>query len=387
MKIKTTFQAFRSRTGIDGHAEKRGPKIRTVDQAFENYELRFDGASLDAKLSLTAELFVVCKDWLKKKEGKSLYKERLLRPTVFNTNLANRKAAIQAVAEECLDALAQMDPTLWARTQFDRHKVRSLATGDRMSHAKTLAAGYNLERASWLQSGKTRTIAGSGLSEEVHRLNNHKKTKLSDLNYSDYAKLDKLAQGGTVQYLKKAERLDKMMVLNDDSLLCHALRPDQPATTTEKPFPAPTRMEAEWFGFSGFDRQLWMYAMDSYGNLFISPPPTEAGVSSMLKERGFSFFNHSSFNAGREVTSAGMICIQAGMLRWIDNNSGHYKPTPDKVRQALKLLAADGADVSAAVVGIGVYNGPHGGLSNMQCFWGQDYMDKVHAAATPFLVL
>jgi hypothetical protein len=178
-----------------------------------------------------------------------------------------------------------------------------------------------------------------------------------------------------------------MLVLDDASLLCQASSADRPATTTDRPFPPPERMAAEWFGFTGFDRQLWMYAMDSYGNLFISPPPTEAGVSTMLKDGGFSFFNHSSFNAGREVTSAGMICVQAGMLRWIDNNSGHYKPTPDKVQQALKMLAADGADVSATVVGIGVYSGPHGHLSGMQCFWGQDYMDNGHGGAVPFLVL
>lgn len=387
MKIRTTFLAFKTLTGLDGKAEKRGSKIRSIDQVFEKYDSRFDGALPNDKLALTAELFGVCKDWLKKKESKSEYKERLFRPTVVNTNLAKRREAIQMVAEECLVALAQMDPGLWARTQFDLHKVRSLATGNRMNHAKTLSSGYQLERESWLKSGKTRAIAGSGLSEEVYRLDSKKKTKLSDLSYSDYAKLDKLANGGTVKYLKKAERLDKMMVLDDASLLCHASSADRPATTTDKPFPTPDRMEAEWFGFSGFDRQLWMYAMDSYGNLFISPPPTEAGVSAMLTEGGFSFFNHSSFNAGREVTSAGMICIQAGMLRWIDNNSGHYKPTPDKVQQALKMLAADGADVSETVVGIGVYNGPHGHLSNMQCFRGQEYMDNGHRGALPFLVL
>jgi hypothetical protein len=387
MKITMSFLTFKNRTGLDGHAEKRGPKIRAVDQAFDEYETRFNVATLDDKIALTAALFKVCKDWLKKKEGKSLFKERLLRPTVFNTNLANRKSAIQDVAEQCLDALAQLDPALWARTEFDRHKVRSLAGGERMMHAKALAPGYNLERESWLHSKKTRAIGGSGLSDEVHMLNSKSKKKLSDLSFSDYAKLDKLADGGTVKYLRKAERLDKMMVLNDDSLLCHALTPDMPATTTDRAFPTPERMPREWLGIVGFDRQLWMYAMDSYGNLFISPAATEAAVSDMLNAGGFRFFNHSSFNAGREVTCAGMICIQAGVLRWIDNNSGHYKPSPDKVCQAIKLLAADGADVSGTVIGIGVYSGPHGHLSAMQCYWGRDFLEHGHEGAAPFLVL
>lgn len=385
MRVATTFQVFKTRTGLDGNPEKRGSKIRAVDHAFETYEANWGNASQDNRIALTAALFVACKDWLKKKETKSIYKERFLRPTVLNTNLVNRRAAIQALAEECLDALATLDPTLWTRTQFDRHKVRSLAGGDRMMHAKTLSAGYHLERQSWVKSHKTQAIAGSGLHEEVAKLKTKK--KFSELTLDDYLKLDKLVSGGSVQYLKKAERLDKMMVLNSDSLLCHAFSPTLPASTSEKPFPKPECMEKEWFGFSGFDRQHWMYAMDSYGNLFISKPPDDAGVRTMLKDRGFAFFNHSSFNAGREVTSAGMITIQSGMLRWIDNNSGHYKPTPDKVQQALKLLAADGLDVSGTVVGLGVYKGPGGSLCGIECFWGGEFMNEALGTIKPFLVL
>ncbi|MBC5765115.1 hypothetical protein [Ramlibacter albus] len=377
MKIKTSFVIFKGKTGLDGDPEARGSKIQEIDQAFVTYEAQWNGASDAGKIQLTANLFVACKNWLKKKERKSLYKERFLQPTILNTNLHDRKKAILAVAEECLDALAVMDPQLWTRTEFDRHKVRSLEGGERLRHAKTLSPGYNLERDSWLKSGKTRAIAGSGLSSDVKELKKKNKTKLHDLDLKDYIKLDKLVNGGAVQYLKKAQRLDKMMVLNDDCLLCHATSPDVPASTTQKPFPARERMPNDWLGVSGFDREHWMYAMDSYGNLFISKGEVEDG---------FAFFNHSSFNSGREVTSAGMMTIIAGKLRWIENNSGHYKPTPDKVHQAIKLLALDGHDLSEALVGIGVYNNL-GHLSGIECYEARSYLDLTHAGAKPFLVL
>jgi hypothetical protein len=330
---------------------------------------------------------VACKDWLQAKEGKSMYKKQLFKPTKVNTNLVNRRAAMKDVAEECLGALVQMDPGLFLQARFDTHKVRSLATGDRGIQSHTLSSGYNHERTSWLTSGKTRAIAGSGLNTEVHQLGNKKKKSLSDLDFSDYAKLDKLAKGGSVMYMKKAERLDKMMVLNNASLLCHAALPGTPATTAAKPFPARNRLEDEWFGHSGFDRQLWMYAMDSYGNLFISKPShDDPTLQTTLTQRGLSYFNHSTFNAGREVTCAGFICIENGLLRWIDNNSGHYKPGGKQVQQALKLLDADGADLSETIGAVCVYSNT-GGLTAMKLYDAQELIDNGPDFGTPFKTL
>jgi len=388
MRIATTFQTFKTKTGLDGNPDKRGPKLKVVDDAFKAYELNFNGAQNAGKITLTTTLFVACKDWLKAKEGKSFVKSRFMKPDKPNLNLINRREAMKTVAEECLAALAQLDPNLFLRTQFDLHKVRSLATGDRVHNARALSSGYNLERESWMNSGKTRAIAGSGLSDHVGRLKSKKKTSLSDLNLDDYKKLDQIAQQGQVQYLRKSERLDRMFVLNQQSLLCQATALGQPATLSTTPFPALNNLAVGMFGTGRFDNnrminKLWMYAMDSYGNLFAQPAPDDPNIQQALGLQGFQFFNHSSFNAGREVTCAGLLYIEGGLLRWIDNNSGHYKPSPRNVQEALKLLAADGADVSGTVVGIGVYSNT-GGLQGIQCFMGQDYLDNGHTGAQEF---
>ena len=51
--------------------------------------------------------------------------------------------------------------------------------------------------------------------------------------------------------------------------------------------------------------------------------------------------NHSSICAGREVICAGNISIWKGQMLHLDNGSGHYAPTREHLRKALKLLARD----------------------------------------------
>ena len=92
---------------------------------------------------------------------------------------------------------------------------------------------------------------------------------------------------------------------------------------------------------------LWMYAMDAYGNII-----TKQLDDNEVFNKGFSRFNHSSFNAGADVICAGMIYFQKGKLLWIDNNSGHYKPTKDNLKNAVNILAGDGADLASTIVGI-----------------------------------
>jgi hypothetical protein len=81
MRIATTFLSFKIRTGLDGQADKRGSKIRKVDQVFEAYEARFTAADVPARIALTSALFSACKDWLQAKEGRSIYKTQFLKPT------------------------------------------------------------------------------------------------------------------------------------------------------------------------------------------------------------------------------------------------------------------------------------------------------------------
>jgi hypothetical protein len=73
------------------------------------------------------------------------------------------------------------------------------------------------------------------------------------------------------------------------------------------------------------------YAMDRYGNLFFME----------VKGTGLRGFNHSSFCAGKGVICAGMLWFYEGYLLYIDNDSGHYKPTRDNLRNAVLLLSND----------------------------------------------
>jgi hypothetical protein len=85
----------------------------------------------------------------------------------------------------------------------------------------------------------------------------------------------------------------------------------------------------------------FMYAMDRYGNLF-------AKSSRMM---GDLYFNHSSFNAGREVICAGMIHGTGGELDCISNESGHYQPTRADLFSCVKKLRDDGVKMDFGTLG------------------------------------
>ena len=85
-----------------------------------------------------------------------------------------------------------------------------------------------------------------------------------------------------------------------------------------------------------------MYAMDEYGTLFASPA---AG----LARRG-QYWNHSSFNAGKDVICAGMIKIHGGVLQYVDNNSGHYKPTRQHLHAMMTIIANEGINLAGTTV-------------------------------------
>jgi hypothetical protein len=61
-------------------------------------------------------------------------------------------------------------------------------------------------------------------------------------------------------------------------------------------------------------------------------------------------FHHSSFVSGDKVRCAGMIVVEHGKVTAISNNSGHYKPRKEQVRNFVWLLQGAGAlDANAAL--------------------------------------
>lgn len=125
-------------------------------------------------------------------------------------------------------------------------------------------------------------------------------------------------------YLRKRERL-KYMVFYINGLLCDV--DDHPISVPE-----------------GFAK---MYAMDRYCNLFVQ---TEELQTYMISNRKRGRSNHSSLVSGQDVLCAGTIAIKEGTLKMISNNSGHYKPTRRQLHEAVKVLEAEGVDLSQATV-------------------------------------
>jgi len=63
--------------------------------------------------------------------------------------------------------------------------------------------------------------------------------------------------------------------------------------------------------------------------------------------------NHSSLNAGADVICAGEIEFQNGMITYISNESGHYKPKPRQLQNCVNSLnVADEADLSRCEVNV-----------------------------------
>jgi hypothetical protein len=99
-------------------------------------------------------------------------------------------------------------------------------------------------------------------------------------------------------------------------------------------------------GFSG-------YVMSMGGDIYTGPHFT-ADINSHHGRY------HSSYFAGEAVLSAGEIKIEQGWVRQINNNSGHYRPGPEKLMMAVEVLATLGvnmADLKVEAYGHGVVSG------------------------------
>jgi hypothetical protein len=78
------------------------------------------------------------------------------------------------------------------------------------------------------------------------------------------------------------------------------------------------------------------YALDLYGNLLIA----KANRSWVHGQSGAQF-NHSTLAAGRDVICAGEIRIEQGLIKYISNESGHYKPTAAQLVNAILALSEE----------------------------------------------
>lgn len=79
----------------------------------------------------------------------------------------------------------------------------------------------------------------------------------------------------------------------------------------------------------------YLYSMDAQGVVYIKP----ASPALTCK------FHHSSFVAGAPVAGAGQIKIRQGKATFIDNCSGHYRPSDELMDQVLSVLRQNNVEV------------------------------------------
>jgi hypothetical protein len=97
--------------------------------------------------------------------------------------------------------------------------------------------------------------------------------------------------------------------------------------------------------YNGFDSKFTTfgtqaYVIDEYGNFYSTNESFGTDVN----------FNHSTFNAGKDVICAGTLTVAQGELRNITNKSGHYKPTRQNLHNALVSLDSQELDLTNCVV-------------------------------------
>lgn len=80
-----------------------------------------------------------------------------------------------------------------------------------------------------------------------------------------------------------------------------------------------------------------IFVMDADGGLFVIMDGLIPWPADMPKEK-IPRLHHSTIPAGQPVAAAGHIMVEDGILRRIDNNSGHYKPENHMLVEAIKAL-------------------------------------------------
>ncbi len=198
--------------------------------------------------------------------------------------------------------------------------------GGKAGNLKAMAPGYHHERRMYVAEGKTRNpISASQVRNQAHivagPLANPDQliANMDDITWDGYAGTMRAGHMKTdeVLFFDKRARLHHMVLVRNRRLVW--ARDLTPFDTGNEAF---------------------MFAMDAYGNLFAKND-----------RAGATMFNHSSFNAGREVICAGSIRATGGFLEFISNESGHYQPTRQELWSCMNKLRNANLDTSLNVGG------------------------------------
>jgi hypothetical protein len=286
----------------------RGKLLSRIDHALGAWR---DGlGSAKERIERLVVIVGACRDWLEgnAENDSSIY--------------TLRRTAVQQLAEQA-----------FARLQFELFEERK-ANNNYTGSMQPMQGGYIHERTSYLASGKQQALSGSTASALVKNaqtigvdLQGKTFNQLTRAEFENLVRTHapKQLMETEVIFLKKQDRIGKLVVIENGVL------------------------------WSGSESRLntgpidggWPYVLDGYGNLYTTDHH-EQGRKLPAHQR----FNHSSFNAGQDVISAGIITCVNGKLWCLDNNSGHYKPDRIQLINALRMLESCGVDMNTMRVGL-----------------------------------
>ena len=303
-----------------------GTNLVPIYDSLVHYEAVMNFGATEVEKALCS-VISKCKKWITLKGPKAA---AAMDP---NATVVRRHAVISQLLAEAVNALHGSNAE--ASRAFNTYQMRK-AHGQ-IGAAQTLAQGYVNERTAYIQSGKTRSLAGSLIDEIVDSPTSKLRTqdKLSpkaaaavtkrfggrefgSLSVKDWQKIDKIADeldGHRLEtrYMTRRERLNYMLE-SDGAGGLRYLMGARSATTP--------------------GNSSWPYAMDEWGNIYTADDQTETN--------GYAMFNHSSFTSGDLIVCAGFLQINAaGKLKFVDNASGHYKPTREQLAAVVTILRDD----------------------------------------------
>ncbi len=324
-----TAKCFKDLTDCSG----RSIFLGAIDAALENWE-HFESKARAAKTpddwsNVIHALYLVvtaCKEWLAMCRFGLVQKVRV------------SALDITMVQKLMLDAKAEMfkvDGNM--KKAYDQYEARKQESG--YYKRKDLGTGYSFEREHYIHQGKRDPFSCNyNHGEQKNNMDDFLKHVEAKFKNDRNADANIVASKCRVAYLRKMERLKYMLYPGRDGLIYSMdFSPVDP--TCRRPGLRLVVPKAVGIPF--------MWAMDEYGNLFAraADDPEVEGRS--------GYFSHSSFNAGKAVICAGILVIRdsrPGKLDYIDNNSGHYKPTPSHLHEAVDQLIQMGVDLNETLL-------------------------------------
>ncbi len=293
--------------------------LQNIDHSLDSWEKQSTKVNHSRNILLLASLFVEIKAYKERKRNKMVEN-----PT---NNLRKRWQVVEELERQALDRMKWEQFTM--RKMGAHHaSPRGLSRG----HAHERELFRNLKQHHGRDPGWSPSFGGGSLVSAHYEVRDQlvgvpqdvagimANANFENLTFAQFQRLANYFSGSNmsmqnpVHYARKEERINKYMLLPWGGQYC---RPPMVPYTSG----------------SGTDF-VDMYAMDRYGNMM------SVKSSQLLQDSSgaMSQFNHSSLNAGNDVICAGTIVIYEGKVKYLSNDSGHYKPSKKDLHDCLQAI-------------------------------------------------